>query len=130
MEDKNLLRLANIAIVRQHINHIVNSGVDRKAINPIQKIGRELDEEFVKLLLKTPEKVEIINSISVESTTFENLDIKNNNSSNFIKYGDTNDLDPFTENTLINKNSMDEGEPKIPSETRPKFKTSKKAAKK
>lgn len=105
MEDKDLLRLANIAIVRQHINHIINSNVDRKNVNPIQKIGRELDEQFVKLLMVTPEDKTVLNSITIESTTFEDKPA-------FVKYG---------------KEEADEV--KQPSSERPKIKTSKKAAK-
>lgn len=110
MEDKDLLKLANIAVVRQHINYVVNSGMDRKSINPIQKIGNDLDKEFVRLLLSQPEPVEVLRSISVESTTFDETPVKATEV-NFIKTGE------------------DDEEVKAPSATRPKIKTSKKAVK-
>lgn len=109
MEDKDLLKLANIAIVRQHINHIVNGGSERKNINPIQKVGRELDEEFVRLLLSQPDKVEVLRSVAIESTTFEDVTAKSV-PVNFIKTGEDEVL-------------------KDPSETRPKIKATKKAPK-
>jgi len=111
MEDKDLLKLANIAVVRQHINYVVNSGMDRKSINPIQKIGSDLDREFVRLLLSQSEQVEVLHSISVVSTTFDNIPTKAPEV-NFIKTGED-----------------DEEIKKEPSATRPKIKTSKKAVK-
>lgn len=51
MENSLLQILANIAIIRQHINHIVNSTPNKKVINPIQKVAAQLDLEFTELLI-------------------------------------------------------------------------------
>lgn len=57
MEDKILKELANIAIVRQHVNFVVNNG-DRKnvsanKINAMQKASNALDAKFIELLCNT-----------------------------------------------------------------------------
>jgi hypothetical protein len=144
MEYHLLQQLANIATIRQHINYIVNSGMDRKNINPIQKVGKELDEEFVRLLLAVPEPVEVLHSISIESTTFDEpksinllseeqhraLMNKKESSETCSKFDDVK----FTKVPPRAMEYLDENnesiELPVPSETRPKIKTSKKAAKK
>ena len=104
MHDIFLKKLADIATVRQHINGIVHS-VDRKFLNKIQKIGKDLDLEFVELLLKASEEDEQANSNNyiVEKPldlVAEKMPV------NFVKFGDSED-----------------------DTVRPKIKTSKKTAK-
>jgi len=114
MEDNLLNKLANIAIVRQHINGIINSnGIDRKNINPVQKMGRELDAQFIDLLL---------GSATVQESTI--------NSERKTEVKDSKaDGDKFATN-FVKLGTDEEDKHANPSDIRPKFKTSKKAVKK
>ena len=111
MNDNLLQKLANIAVVRQHINNVVNSNTaDRKYINPIQKIGRELDAEFVNLLItKDDESLGISEAVTFDSTVTS----LEKPSFNFVKIGD---VEAELNNALTTE----------PSAVRPKIKTSKK----
>lgn len=154
MEDNLLRKLANIAIVRQHINHIVNSGVDRKNINPIQKIGKELDIEFVDLLTskhnETDYKNKIERAINIVKTDIAKEDVEIDNDEKNISEEDLSHYPSKTAlisrpeikansrynevydkasgdfaSNLSNKLSSADEEIKEKSEVRPKIKTSK-----
>jgi hypothetical protein len=74
MEDSLLQKLANIAIIRQHINHIVNSTPNKKTINPIQKVAAKLDLEFTELLISSPNlnlNGDIVNVLKLEDKELE-----------------------------------------------------------
>lgn len=152
MEDKLLQKLANIAVVRQHINHIVNSGVDRKNINPIQAIGKELDKHFVNILTnakftsdETDYKNKISKAVDLVSQEFSDEEIRINNGNKEIIEEDLSEyplksptkIRPEIKNNRSNFITNNDGEPltnndgeylveaKKKSDTRPKIKTSK-----